>query len=53
MKRDNLIPIDQFCVNYEVEFTFLYELYEYGLVEIKTINPRIIFRKKQYQTSKS
>lgn len=40
MKPDNLIPIDQFCVNYEVEFSFLYELSEFGLVEIKTVDQR-------------
>jgi hypothetical protein len=40
MKRDKLIPIDLFCVNYDVEFSFLYELSEFGLVEIKTVDQR-------------
>jgi hypothetical protein len=40
MKRDSLIPIDQFCLNYEIEYSFLYELSEFGLVEIKTIDQR-------------
>jgi len=40
MKRDKLIPIDQFCVIYEVEFSFIYELSDFGLVEIQRIDQK-------------
>ena len=34
MKTDNLIRVADFCVHYEVEFSFLNSLEEHGLVEI-------------------
>ena len=34
MSSKNLIQIKQFCVYHEIEYTFITELYNYGLVEI-------------------
>ncbi len=34
MSSKNLIQIKQFCVYHEIEYTFIMELYNYGLVEI-------------------
>jgi len=37
MNTANLIPVSQFCTHYEVEYTFIESLSEFGLVEIITI----------------
>jgi MerR HTH family regulatory protein len=34
MDRKNLIQIKQFCVYHEIEYTFITELHNYGLVQI-------------------
>ena len=34
MKSDKLIPVDQFCKHYEIEFSFVSALEEHGLIEI-------------------
>jgi hypothetical protein len=38
MKTDQLISIETFCNNYEIEFSFIHSLHEYGLVEITIID---------------
>ncbi|MCK5638854.1 MAG: chaperone modulator CbpM [Flavobacteriaceae bacterium] len=37
MKASNLIPIKQFCERYEIEFSFIDSLNDYGLIEITYI----------------
>lgn len=37
MDTRNLIPIKQFCERYEIEFSFINSLNEYGLIEITYI----------------
>ncbi|MEN8187539.1 MAG: chaperone modulator CbpM [Bacteroidota bacterium] len=37
MDTRNLIPIKQFCERYEIEFSFIDSLDEYGLIEITSI----------------
>ncbi len=37
MKASNLIPIEQFCERYEIEFSFIDSLNDYGLIEITYI----------------
>lgn len=37
MDRKNLIQIKQFCVYHEIEYTFITELHNYGLVQIITM----------------
>ena len=34
MKTNNLIPIEQFCKIYEIEFSFINSLNEFGLIEL-------------------
>ena len=34
MKNEDLIPVDEFCALYEIEFAFIDALAEHGLVEI-------------------
>jgi len=38
MKTDNLITVNDFCVYYNVERTFVNYLHEEGLVSIQTVN---------------
>jgi len=37
MDTRNLIPIQQFCERYEIEFSFINSLNDYGLIEITYI----------------
>lgn len=34
MKAEALIPVEQFCAHYEIEFSFINALAEHGLIEI-------------------
>jgi len=38
MATGNLIATTDFCVNYNIEYTFINSLQEAGLVQIKTVN---------------
>ncbi len=38
MQTEQLIPADVFCVNYNVELTFINSLQESGLVQIEIVN---------------
>lgn len=40
MTTDNLIPVQQFCSHYEIEFSFIESLYDFGLVEIITVEEK-------------
>lgn len=37
METDNLISVQQFCINHNVEFAFINSLNEYGLIEVTTV----------------
>lgn len=37
MSLENLIPLQQLCIHYDVEMSFFTNLNEYGLIEIRTI----------------
>jgi hypothetical protein len=37
MKTDNLIPINEFCINHNIEISFISSLKQTGLIEITTI----------------
>jgi len=37
MENENLITVDQFCSHYNIEFTFIDSLHEFGLVQITEI----------------
>lgn len=38
MKTENFISIKTFCFNYEIDFSFIDLLHDYGLIEITTID---------------
>ncbi|HVE61656.1 MAG TPA: chaperone modulator CbpM [Chitinophagaceae bacterium] len=38
MQQDNLIPADDFCIKHNVEISFIHSLYDYGLIEMVTVN---------------
>src|SRR5258708_36420434 len=38
MQTEQLIPADVFCVNYNVELTFINSLHQSGLIEIEIVN---------------
>jgi hypothetical protein len=38
METEHLIPVDQFCTHYNIEFSFVDELHEYGLVQYTKID---------------
>ncbi|HWJ28237.1 MAG TPA: chaperone modulator CbpM [Flavisolibacter sp.] len=40
MDKEELMPADEFCAHYEVEYTFIGSLVESGLIEITTIDQR-------------
>lgn len=37
MQTDNLIAVNEFCINYNIEISFIISLQQYGLIEITTI----------------
>ncbi len=38
MQKTDLIPAEDFCLHHKVEYEFIHTLYNYGLIEIVTIN---------------
>lgn len=34
INKENLIPVDQFCAQHEIEFSFISTLNEFGLIEM-------------------
>lgn len=53
MTTDQLISIRQFCTHYEIEFSFIETLSEYGLVEIVIMEEdRFIRQDKMQQLEK-
>jgi hypothetical protein len=50
MKSDDLIPAEEFCDHYKVEFSFINYLHQFGLIEITTVEetyyiPQVELRK--------
>ncbi len=37
METANLIPADEFCVNHQIEISFISSLQKFGLIEVTTI----------------
>jgi len=37
MENEQLIPIEQLCVHYNIEYSFIQSLTEFGLLEITTV----------------
>lgn len=38
MSTNDLIPAEDFCINYNVRLSFINNLEEFGLIEIRTMN---------------
>jgi len=47
MSRANLIPLDQLCTQYKVEMSFFTNLYEFGLVEISTVEQSLYIHEEK------
>jgi hypothetical protein len=37
MKTEHLIPVEQFCSRYNIEFSFIDSLHEFGLVQLTKV----------------
>ena len=46
MESRKLIPVYNFCVNHQIEWSFVESLHEYGLIEIITIEEQPYFEEK-------
>ena len=47
MENEQLIPVEQFCGHYHIEFSFIQSLSEYGLVEITRLEEVEYVKKEQ------
>ncbi|NVK65119.1 MAG: MerR family transcriptional regulator [Flavobacteriales bacterium] len=41
MSEDKLIPIEQLCVHYEIETSLFYELHDFNIIEILSVEDSI------------
>jgi hypothetical protein len=49
METDQLMPADDFCTYYDVEYSFISSLQESGLIEITSIEERSFIHTNQLQ----
>jgi chaperone modulatory protein CbpM len=49
MNKESLIPANEFCKNYKIEFSFITSLQEYGLIDITTIGETGYIHEDQLQ----
>ncbi len=49
MENEHLIPADKFCAHYNVEFSFINTLQEYGLIEMTSIEENYFIDLNQLQ----
>ncbi len=47
MRKDNFIPANEFCVNHNIEISFISSLEETGLIEIIKFEDKGYFRESQ------
>jgi hypothetical protein len=47
METEDLIPTEQFCKHYNIEFSFISSLSEFGLIEIITVQETHYISKEQ------
>jgi hypothetical protein len=38
METEHLMPVDKFCRNYDIEFSFIDSLHEFGLVKLTRVD---------------
>lgn len=41
MQKEELVPVNEFCVSHKLEVSFIYTLQQYGLVDITTIEETV------------
>jgi chaperone modulatory protein CbpM len=46
MKTEDLIPINELCVHYNIEYSFIYSLNEIGLLDIITLEQKAFIEKE-------
>jgi hypothetical protein len=46
-QMDDLIAVNEFCVNHHIEFSFINLLQQNGLIEIRTIESKYFVEKEQ------
>lgn len=49
MANEHLIPADEFCTHYNVEFSFINELKNFGLIEITSLEENYFIDEDQLQ----
>ena len=42
MEKEAMIPVNEFCIHYNVELTFIDSLKESGLIDIKNVEEEIV-----------
>lgn len=47
MKNENLIPINEFCIQHNIEFSFVSTLHEFGLIEMESIHEKYFIDENQ------
>lgn len=47
--NEQLIPADEFCTSYNVEYAFIHSLQEYGLIQITTVEEKRFINTQQLQ----
>lgn len=49
MELENLVSTDEFCINHQIEISFVSSLHEFGLIEITTIEEKTFIDASQMQ----
>jgi hypothetical protein len=53
MEQHELMPVNEFCIHYNAEFSFVHSLHQSGLIEITTIeNTAFINKEELYNLEK-
>jgi len=47
MENIDLVPVQNFCVHHQIDFSFIESLQQFGLVEITTIEEQSYFKESQ------
>lgn len=47
MEQEELMPVNEFCIHYNAEFSFIHSLHEHGLIEITYIEQAQFLPKEQ------
>ena len=49
MRTKKLIPVNDFCINHQIDTSFIDSLRDTGLIEIKTLKKNLFFDAEQLQ----